>query len=145
MLVAGAVLCTAVCGLVWLLWPSPPPPPPPGAIDAIVVTASGVEVNAAQQMLREQAVATSDPVQARELLTKAIILEPSSLEARAALLERLRLAIAQGQLAQADQDLERLRRRADVDDVKTELEGLEALRRQARAAVAPTADRATSP
>jgi hypothetical protein len=144
-LVGGAVVSTAMCGLVWLVWPSSPPPPPPGAVDAIVVTASGVEVSAAQQMLRKQAQASAEPASARELLTKAIALEPSSLEARTALLERARLAIAHGQLGQADLDIERLRRRSDVDDVKGALDGLVALRRQTRPVVAVPATRGKPP
>jgi hypothetical protein len=135
-LLVGAAISVAVWAVVWFAWPSPPPPPPPGAVDRVVVTPTGFDFTKAQQALLEQALSASEPATTRRLLTEAIALEPSSVEARTALLERARLLIVQGQLGQADLDLERLRRRADVKAIETELEGVLALRLNARPAVA---------
>ncbi len=142
-LLVGAAISVAVWAVVWFAWPSPPPPPPPGALDRVVVTPTGFDFTKAQRALLDQALSASEPATTRRLLTEAITLEPSSLEARTAMLERARLLIGEGQLGQADLDLERLRRRPDVEAIRVELEGLLALRLRARPAVA--ASTSTSP
>jgi hypothetical protein len=142
-LLVGAAISVAVWAVVWFAWPSPPPPPPPGALDRVVVTPTGFDFTKAQRALLDRALSASEPATTRRLLTEAITLEPSSLEARTAMLERARLLIGEGQLGQADLDLERLRRRPDIEAIRVELEGLLALRLRARPAVA--ASTSTSP
>jgi hypothetical protein len=142
-LLVGAAISVTVWAVVWFAWPSPPPPPPPGALDRVVITPTGFDFTKAQRALLDRALSASEPATTRRLLTEAITLEPSSLEARTAMLERARLFIGEGQLGQADLDLERLRRRPDVEAIRVELEGLLALRLRARPAVA--ASTSTSP
>lgn len=130
LLVAGAVACGVVAAV---LWPrlQPPPPPPPPAASAIVVKDGALEFTAAQEALLQKARAEADHTVAVRLLSEAIRLDPGSTSARTALMERARRAILQRQFTQADNDIERLRRRRDAGEIQAEIESLASLRRQA--------------
>jgi hypothetical protein len=145
LLVAGAVVCVVVAAIAWPRL-RPPPPPPPAPTSAIVVKDGALEFSAAQEALLQKARAEQDHTVAVRLLSDAIRLDPSSTVARTALLERARRAIGQGQLTQADNDLERLRRRRDAAEVQSEIEALATLRRAAKPApTTPTVPAPTTP
>jgi hypothetical protein len=130
LLVAGAIACSVVLAVLWPRLRRPPPPPPPAA-SAIVVKDGTLEFTAAQEALLQKARAEADHTVAVRLLSEAIRLDPSSTSARSALMERARRAILLRQFTQADNDIERLRRRRDAAEVRAEIESLATLRQQA--------------
>jgi hypothetical protein len=136
LLVAGALACVVVAAV---LWPrlKPPPPPPPDPASAIVVKDGSLEFTAAQEALLQKARAERDHAVAVRLLSEAIRLDPQSTVARTALLERVGRALEQGQLTQADNDLERLRRRRDAAAIKAEIDALAARRQATRPMTTP--------
>jgi hypothetical protein len=137
LLVAGAIACGVVAAVLWpRLQPTPPPPPPPAS--AIAVKDGALEFTAAQEALLQKARIERDHAVAVRLLSEAIRLDPASTPARTALIERVRRALLQGQLTQADNDIERLRRRRDAGEIQAEIESLASLRRQAKPPPPPT-------
>jgi hypothetical protein len=144
LLVAGAVACVVVAAV---LWPrlKPPPPPPPDPASAIVVKDGSLEFTAAQEALLHKARAERDHAVAVRLLSEAIRLDPQSTVARTALLERVGRALEQGLLTQADNDLERLRRRSDTAAIKAEIDALTARRQATRPMTTPPPTPSTTP
>ena len=144
LLVAGAVVCVVVAVA---LWPrlKPPPPPPTGPASAIVVKDGSLEFTAAQEALLQKARAERDHAVAVRLLSEAIRLDPQSTVARTALLERVGRALEQGLLTQADNDLERLRRRSDAAAIKAEIDALAARRQATRPMTTPQTAPPTTP
>jgi hypothetical protein len=129
-----------VAALVWVKLPSSSELAAPtiqAPVNAVEVKDGALDFSVAQQALLDRARAEAEPAAAMRHLSEAIKLDPASKVARAALLERASRAIAQGFVTQADNDLERLRRRADVAEIRAELDALAARRAAQPAPTSP--------
>lgn len=127
LLIGGAAACVAVAVILWPRLSAPPLVAPP-AQTTVGVKDGALDFSVAQQALLDRARAEPEPAAAMRHLSEAIKLDPTSTVARTALLERTRHALTRGFLTQVDNDLERLRRRKDVGEIRAELEALSAKR-----------------
>jgi hypothetical protein len=91
----------------------PEAPPPPD---------SKAELKARQDELKKRARAEPDKAKAIDLYTEAFDTDPYSESARGAILERAKLHMALGHIDDAENDLFRLKRRPDYDQVSGEVE-----------------------